>query len=340
VNRRLVIAIGVAVFALCVLLGALLRIGPDEVGVRTDNFGFSGRGIVRQDFGPGWHLNIPLFHTWNVFPARTRRLELSKDPRHRSVLGSEALLVQSSDGDRVMLDIDIFFRIKAGAAHQLLQDSGAGDGHVRVISSLARDRLRAVFGTLKTEQFYDAGARHQKSREALVLMRKALEPRFIEVVDVLNQDVEFEPKYEQKIKDKKLADQNVELDKAQMRAAIERAKVANVNIETARQVKLIEATAAAESGRIEAETRKYAAEKKGEADLYHDQLQAKGDLAIAQAEARVKQEKTRALTGSGGSNLAALEAVKNLKVESITFPTGGRDWFDVHEMATRLGARP
>jgi hypothetical protein len=340
VSRRLVIAICAAVFALCLLLGAVLRIGPDEVGVRTDNFGFAGRGIVQQDFGPGWHLNIPFVHTWNVFPARTRRLELSKDPRHRSALGSEALLVQSSDGDRVMLDIDIFFRIKTGSAHLLLQDAGAGDAHVRVIASLARDRLRAVFGTLKTEQFYDPVARYQKSREALALMRKALESRFIEVVDVLNQDVEFEPKYEQKIKDKKLADQNVELDKAQMRAAIERAKVANVNIETARQVKLIEATASAEAGRIEAEGRKYGAEKKGDADLYRDQLQAKGDLAIAQAEARVKQEKTRALMGSGGANLAALEAVKNLKVESITFPTAGRDWFDVHEMATRLGARP
>jgi regulator of protease activity HflC (stomatin/prohibitin superfamily) len=281
-----------------------------------------------------------LFHTWNVFPARIRRLELTKDPRHRSPLGSEALLVQSSDGDRVMLDIDIFFRIKAGAAHLLLQDAGPGDSHVRVISSLARDRLRAVFGTLKTEQFYDATARHQKSREALALMRKALESRFIEVVDVLNQDVEFEPKYEQKIKDKKLADQNVELDKAQMRAAVERAKVANVNIETVRQVKLIEAKAQADASRIEAEGRKYAAEKKGDADLYRDQLQAKGDLAIAQAEARVKQEKTRALAGSGGSNLAALEAVKNLKIESITFPTAGRDWFDVHEMARHLGARP
>ncbi|HEY3447678.1 MAG TPA: SPFH domain-containing protein [Myxococcales bacterium] len=335
-NRRLLFAVCGAVFLLALLLGGVVRIRPDEVGVRTDNF---GRGIVPQDFGPGWHLNVPLLHTWNVFPSRTRRLEMTKDPRRRSALGGEALLVQSSDGDRVMLDIDLFFRIKAGTAHLLLQDSGVGDGHVRVISSLARDRLRAVFGTLKTEQFYDPVARQQKCEEALGSMRRALEPRFIEIVEVLNQDVEFEPKYEQKIKDKKLADQNVELSKAQMRAAVERAKVANVTIETTRQVRLLEANAEAEAARVEATARKYAAEKKGEADLYRDQQQAKGDLLVAQAEARVKQEKTRALMGTGGSNLAALEAVKNLKVDSITFPTGGRDWFDVHEMAARLGAR-
>ena len=335
-NRRLLLALCAAVFALSLVLGGVVRIRPDEVGVRTDNF---GSGIVQTDFGPGWHLNVPLLHTWNVFPARTRRLEMTKDPRRRSTLGGEALLVQSSDGDRVMLDIDLFFRVQAGAAHLLLQDSGAGDGHVRVVSSLARDRLRTVFGTLKTEQFYDPAARQQKCEEALASMRKALEPRFIEIVEVLNQDVEFEPKYEQKIKDKKLADQNVELSKAQMRAAVERAKVASVTLDTTRQVKLIEANAEAEAGRLEAAGRKYAAEKKGEADLYRDQQQAKGDLLVAQAEARVKQEKTRALMGTGGSNLAALEAVKNLKVDSITFPTGNRDWFDVREMANRLGAR-
>ena len=335
-----VIALCAAVFVLFVVMFATIRIGPDEVGVRTDNFGFSGRGIVPEDFGPGWHLNVPLVFTWNVFPARIRRVEMTKDPRQRSSLGTEALLVQSSDGDRVMLDIDIFYRIKPGVAHRALQDSGVGDGHVRVLMSIARDKLRSVFGKLKTEQFYDPVARYAKSREALEEMRKMVEPRFIEVVDILNQDVEFEPKYEQKIKDKKLADQNVELSKAQLRAAAEKAKVATVNIETDRMVKVLQAQAEADAARVAAESNKYAAQKKGEANLYHDQLQAKGDLAIARAEAHIKQAKTQALMGSGGSNLAALEAVKNLKVDSIQFPTGGRDWFDVREMATRLGARP
>jgi regulator of protease activity HflC (stomatin/prohibitin superfamily) len=339
-KRTTIIGTAGTVFVLFLLMGATIRVGPDEVGVRTDNFGLSSRGIVQEDFGPGWHLNIPLVHSWNVFPARIRRVEMTKDPRQRSSLGTEALLVQSGDGDRVMLDIDILYRIKPGDAHRVLQDSGVGDGHVRVLMNIARDKLRSVFGKLKTEQFYDPVARYAKSREALEEVRSAVEPRSIEVVDILNQDVEFEPKYEQKIKDKKLADQNVELSKAQLRAAAEKAKVATVNIETERLVKVLQAQAEADAARVAAEANKYSAQKKGEANLYRDQLQAKGDLALARAEARIKQAKTQALMGSGGSNLAALEAVKNLKVDSVQFPTGGRDWFDVREMATRLGARP
>lgn len=337
---RVVIAVAVAVVVVVTLLTAHLRINPDEVGVRTDNLGFDERGIVQEDFGPGWHLNIPLVHTWTVFPARVRRVELTKDPRYRSAIGDEGLLVQSSDGDRVMLDLNIFYRIAPGEAHRLLQDSGAGDGHMRVLRALAKDRLRAVFGTLRTEQFYDPTARQAKTVEALESLRQALKPRFLEVVDLMLQDIEFEPKYEQKIRDKKLADQNGELNKAQARAAAESAIVAGVQLETDKKVKLSATLSEAGSAQIKAEAEKYAATARATADLYRDQLRAKGNLAIASAEAKVKRAKTEALGGSGGANLAALEAVSKLKIDSIAFPTGNSDWFDVRQMATRLGARP
>ena len=337
-NRRLVLALAAPAFFVTLVLGSLMRIGPHEVGVRTDNFG--GGGIVSRDFAPGWHLNLPLLHTWNVLPASVRRVEMTKDPRHRSALGSDALLVQSSDGDRVLLDVHVFYRIAPGAAHRLLQDSGSGDAHLSVLNSLAKDRLRTLFGALGTEQFYDPAAREERSRAALEELRAALAPRFLEPVAVLVQDVEFEPKYEQKIKDKKLADQNVELNKAQGRAAAERAKVAAIRLQTTREVQLIATRAEAEAARLRAEADKDAGASRAAADLYREQLAARGGLLLAQAEAKVKQAKTEALGGRGGANLVALEAAKNLKVDTISFPTTGSDWFDVREMATRLGARP
>ncbi len=331
----------VVAFLLALLVASMVRVGPDEVGVLTRNVGFGSQGgVVSEDFGPGWHLNVPMIHHWTILPARVRRVELTKDPRHRSPLGDDALLVQSSDGDRVIVDLEVFYRILPGHAHKLVQDSGVGDGHVRVLKSLARDSLRVVFGTLDTEQFYDPQARHEKSREAITELRAALAPRSLEVVDILVLDIEFEPKYEQKIKDKKLADQSGELNKAQARSAKERAVVAGIQLETTKQVKLIETTAEAESARIRAEAEKHAAQRRAEADLYRSQLTAKGNLAVARAEAKVKRAKTAALGGSGGANLAALEAVSKIKIDSIAFPTGGSDWFDVRTMATRLGARP
>ena len=329
----------VVVFLLALLAGSMVRINAYEVGVRTDNFGMGGRGVVAHDFGPGWHLRIPFMQKWNTFPAHIRRVEMTKDSRQRSALGTDALVVQSSDGDRVILDFNVFYRVKPGSAHRLLQDSGPGDGHVGVLKTIVSDRLRAVLGNLRTEQFYDADARQKMTLKALEAMREPLASRFLEVLDVQIQDVEFEPKYEQKIKEKKLADQRVELNKAQARAATERAKVAAIEIETTKEVKLIETRAEADAAKIKAEAEKYAAEKRSGADLYAEELRAKGNLAVARSEAKVKHAKSSALSGSGGANLAALEAVRNLKLDTISFPTGGRDWFDVHEMAIRLGAR-
>jgi len=320
---------------------SIIHIAPDQVGVKVNNFSiFSDKGIVAQDFGPGWHFGLPLLHKWNIFPSRVRRVEMTKDPRHRSLLGEDGLVVQSSDGDRVMLDLHIFYKIKNGSAYKVLQDSGSGDGHLSVLKSLAKDRLRAVFGTMGAEQFYDSATRDAKSKEALESLQAVLGPRSLEAVSIMIQDVEFEPKYEQKIKDKKLADQEGELNKAQARAAVEKAKVEVIKLETSKQVKLIETNAEAEFLRVKAEADKYVAKIKAEANLYRDELKAKGIMAQAQSEGQIKRSKTRALAGSGGSNLAALEAVSKLKVDSITFPTGGTDWFDIRQMANRFGAKP
>ena len=46
----------------------------------------------------------------------------------------------------------------------------------------------------------------------------------------------------------------------------------------------------------------------------------------------------KAVIGEGGRNLVALEAVKKLTVNDVTFPSVGYDWFNPYEMALRLGA--
>jgi regulator of protease activity HflC (stomatin/prohibitin superfamily) len=331
----------VALAALLIVRALLIRIGPTEVGVRTDNLALlGGRGVAEEDFGPGWHISVPIINTWNVFPARVRRVSLTTDTVHRGPNDTDALLVQSSDGDRVMLDIDLFFRVLPGSAHSLLLDSGPGDAHMALLMSLASDQLRVVYGTLRAEQFYDPVARGGKTEEALGALNGVLNPRFLEVVDVALRDIRFEPKYEQKIKDKKLADQNVELSKAQARSGAERAKVAAIELETTRQVELIKTQAEAEVARLRAEAAKYQAEKQGSGDVYKAEQAAEGTLALGRAEARVRRAKTSALTGSGGANYAALEAVGNLNLDTVQFPTSGGDWFDVQSMAKQLGARP
>ncbi len=339
-SRKFIIFTLSGVFLIALVAGSIVRVEPDQIGVRSNNFGlFGAKGLVRQDLAPGWHLNIPILHTTTVYPATIRKIELTKDLRQRSALGGEVLLVQSSDGDRVLMDVHVFFRIKPGNAHRLLEDSGPGDGHVHILKNLASEHLRAVFGKMRTEQFYDPVVRHEKTVLALASLSQAMEARFIEVIDIAVQDIEFEPKYEQKIREKKLADQNVELQKAEARVAAERFKVDAIKIETANSIALLQAETRAEIDRINAEANKEATTLRADSRLYAEQQRAQGQIAMAAASAQITQAKNEALAGSGGKNLAALEAVRNLKITSLTFPTAGRDWFDVEEMARRLGAR-
>jgi regulator of protease activity HflC (stomatin/prohibitin superfamily) len=266
-----------------VLLGTLvffsfIRIRPDEIGVCALNVG--SRGIVQEDFGPGIHLAIPFVHTWTRVPATIRRVELTQNPLLRTPgLGADALSVQSSDGDRVLVDLNLLYRVHPGDAHRLVQDTGPGDNHVTVLKNLAADRLRALFGELHTEEFYDARRRYEQSRTALEALRSALGPRFIDVVDVQVQDVAFDPKYDEKIKEKKLADQNAELSKSEALANKEKAHVNEILIQTETQKKVIVAKAAAEAANKAAEANKYGAETKGLADFYRSTQVAKGNLS-------------------------------------------------------------
>ena len=329
----------VVIVLLVLVRYSFVRVGPDEVGVRADNVG--QRGIVARDFGPGIHVGIPFFQTWSILPARVRKLEMTRNPLQRSALGKEQLTVQSSDGDRVNLDLNVMFQIQPGNAHRLLQDSGGDErAHAGLVLNLVSDRLRAVFGTLKTEEFYDADKRYAKSREALKALQAGLAPRFIDVVDLLIQDFEFEPKYEEKIKEKKLSDQKAELAKSETLANQEKAHKVEIEIETDKQKKVIAANAKREADTKKADAGRIASGTKAAADLYRSEQTAKGDFAKAHADAQVKQAKTEAMGAAGGSNFIALEAANNLNIGQIVLPTtASQIWFDVVEMAKKLGAR-
>ena len=326
-----------------VLLGTLvffsfIRIRPDEIGVCALNVG--KRGSVQEDYGPGIHLAIPFVHTWTRVPSTVRRVELTQDPRQRSPLGGDALSVQSSDGDRVLVDLNLLYRVHSGDAHRLVQDTGPGDNHVTVLKNLAADRLRAVFGELHTEEFYDSKRRYEQSRSALETLRAALGPRFIDVVDVQIQDVAFDPKYEEKIRDKKLADQNAELSKSEALANAENAHVNEIKIETENRKKKIVANAKRDADAALAAGKKDAMETMAGADFYRSQQVAKGNLAKAQAEAKVKAARNDAMGVPGGANYIALEAANALNIGSLVLPTSVNQlWFDVADMAKRLGAK-
>lgn len=329
------------------------RIGPEETGVRSVNLG-PNKGIVPKDFGPGYHRYLWPLDSWNRFPSAVQHMRFAPRPPGPVVDGivfAEALQVTSADGDRVTMHADVFYRIADEAAHQVLQDSGPGDRYVGVVQTLAQDATRVVFGRLQTEDFYHQERRESARAEGVTLLQKRLGMRGIELIDLLVESLEFDPNYEKLIKEKKIADQRVELEKALARAAAQEGLVARIRVETTAKVqqvarelqsRMIEINAETDLlvTRLEAEAERYAVERRAEADLHFDRQKARGQEAILRAEAEGTRRLNEALAGEGGGNLVALEAVRHLNLTEVTFPSLGVDWLNPHEMARRIGAEP
>lgn len=341
---------------LLILLSALIitgcaRIKPDEIGVRTLNLG-PGKGIVQKDYGPGYHRYLWPLDSWHRFPRTAQRIRFTRDAigiGEEVTQRFEPLIVTSADGDRVTIDAEVFFRVQDDAAHKVLQDSGPGERYREVVRTLSLDAARGLFGQLRTEEFYNPARREELRREAVTLLQERLSARGIELIDILLPKIQFDPNYENLIKQKKVADQRVELERSKALAAEERGKVDVIRTQTQSRIQTIEREAEAkitqirtetdmQIAAIKAESNKYSTQRRADADLYRSQREAEGQLMIRRAEAEGTQRMNEALSGEGGKNLAALEAVKNLQLTDVTFPSIGYEWFNPVNMAIRLGA--
>ena len=331
-----------------VLSTGCTRVKPDEIGVRTVNFG-KNKGVVEQDYQPGYHRYLWPLDVWHRFPSTVQRVRFAKGSSE--VLGQrdDPLQVTSADGDRVAVTAELVFRVADGAAHNVLKDSGPGERYSGVVRSLAQDSARVVFGRLKTEHFYDPQRREAARAEGVELLEARLRPRGMELVDFLVETMEFEPNYENLIRDKKIFDQRVELEKAKARAAAEKGKVSRIQAETTAKVQKIERENQSDILRIntesqvtvntiKAEANKYAASRRAEADLYAEQKKAEGQKLMFKAEAEGTLRLNAALSGDGSQNLVALEALQSMNLSEVTFPSAGFDWFNPREMARRIGA--
>lgn len=324
------------------------KINPDEIGVRTLNFG-SGKGVVAVDYAPGFHRAVWPLDSWHRFPRTIQRIQFLKESGSILNQNGGPLQLSSVDGDHVSLDAEVFFRILDGKAFVVLQDSGPGEQYKSLVRSLTVGAANSVFGQMKTEDFYNPKKREDSCLAINQSLQEKFKPRGLELVNFLVEKIEFDPKYESLIKQKKIADQQVELQLSKAKAAEEKGKVDKIEVETTVKIQQIQREAEAEImrlgtetdlkiARITAEAEKYVASRKADADLYKNQKVAEGMLLKKTAEADGTGRMNQALSGDGSENLTALEAARNLQLNEVTFPSLGIEWFNPTDMARRLGA--
>lgn len=320
-----------------------------SVGVRTQEYGILGKkGVVPKDFGPGWHRDLGPVDSWMVFDATVQTLEMTRDSGTGSRRVRDDVQVQSSDGYSVSVDVTVKYRIQEGKAHKVYQDTGSRGKYKTIVRNEAMNACMSVFGEMRTEDFYSPAERRRSAVEAHEKLATALQRRYVEVVDVLIRDVQFDPAYEDKIRRKKLADQEVELNKSAARAAEMRGKTEVIEADITKQLSIIAKEKEAALVRLQAQTDleiatikanadKYATQKKADADLVKAQKESDGHLLVKRAEAEGERLRNAAMTGVGGSVIVALEAARSLNLSDLTISTVETDLLDIDKMATKLG---
>jgi regulator of protease activity HflC (stomatin/prohibitin superfamily) len=347
-----------------------IKIELGQTGVRTQQYAFLGeKGVVSEDFGPGWHRNLPLLDTWNVFDATVQTTEFTTDQERQEtnkiyrslslitrnyldttpVGGPGQVELKSKDGYTVRLDVTVKYRIKPGEVHKLYQELGSQARYKGIVRDQVQQVIRGTFGTMRTEQFYDPEVRRLKVSETTKLLETELTANSIELIQILIRDIGFDPAYERKILDKKLADQDVELNKSRALAEEKRGQTNRIGAETEAKVNVIQEELKADQRTIKAETDKQiaqlnadarlaAAKLKADANLYKAELQAKGTLLEKEASAEGERLKATALNTPGGANFVAYELVKQLNLGDITVSTQNNDFLDVESVIGKVGA--
>lgn len=296
---------------------------PNEYGIKEVQIGVH-KGIQEKVYGPGLAFVMPFgFQKIHRLPQNVQVLELAevsgKGVRAAayeggSVYYDSAAKIQTSDGFYVDLDVTILYRIvdpykvvtKLGPGTQFLHQG---------ILPKAEPILKQALGELTTEEFYDSPLRVEKAELARELLDAEMQPKGIQVDQVLVRYFKYSAAIQQNIEDKKLQDQLVFTNQSKRKAAVEEQNLNRVSKEGEMQV-----TITLEEGEA------YRVKKEAEKELYVRKKRAEADLLIQLAEAERTRLRNEAMQVLGADRLVAMRMTKVLEgLEVIVLPSGGQD---------------
>lgn len=293
--------------------------GSTEVGIRVNKIGvLESQGVVAQPYPPGaTYFFPPVINDWYVYDTALQNLVMTRDHRTGDRTGDDALRFKTVDGNDISVDVTVAWSIDPTKVDYLVQFVGADTQTVRerLVRPVSRTVVRDVLNELPSEKYYDANTRFEKAEQAAAVLNYYLNNEGVIVQQVLLGEHKFNDRYEQIIRDKKVAEQDASRLRSETEAAREQMRGA---LEVAKG----DVSKAIEEARGEAEKREIMAD----AIFYERERQAQAILTERQSRAEGIAEQAKAMAGSGGRNLVKLAVAEALKGKTILFvPTGGMD---------------
>jgi hypothetical protein len=343
------ISIVLAIIVIVVIVRfMIIRVPMDQIGVKTAVWGLN-RGVVQKDYKPGWHRYIRKTATWDLYDATVQTFNFTREARTPDgKIESRELPIRTVDDYNVTVDVIIKFQIQRGKAHKIREEIGPGDRYKVFIASDIREISRNVLGKMTEKDLYNPDQKRRRAEEAKQLLAVAFENRHINIIDFLILDMRFDPQLERKIKNVKLAELDEVLNISKERAVNQRGITQTIDATTEAlaekiqsnkdgQIVSLNAEMVTKVTEILADANKFLIEKKAEGNLYKEERRAAGELLIARAKAEGERLRRKAMTGTGGDLIVALEAARNINLDDVVVSTQDIDLLDIEKMITKLG---
>jgi regulator of protease activity HflC (stomatin/prohibitin superfamily) len=302
------------------------RVSGTEVGIKVNNV----TGEITVIAESGTNIYNGLLNSFHLLDMTVQRLEMVSQTGRGQRSGRDDLRIKTVDGSDVFLDLTINYQLRRDMVEEIVTTSGLEDAYkYKWVRDYSRSVCRNVFGEMTTEEFYDASVRNVKAQKAMTELNLLLKPYGIEISSVIAEKFSFHKEYEERIRAKKLADQEVEEQISKANAArqkqifrvVEATKKKEVVIAsyTGEMEKLIvEANANAERDVRQAEAYVIDTQLGADATYYQRDKNAQAIWVKAKAEGEALTAMAEAYAGVGGINLIKRAYASKIGTMQIT----------------------
>lgn len=317
-----IVVLTVLVLAIAVMRHGFTHVHETEVGVLADNLRTPPLNLVLKE-RVGYHFFVPYLANFYVLDKTIQELSLMWDQGPGKRSGQDVKL-KTSDGSDVSLDITVNYKLIPSRAVDVIQHIGINMRLVApLVESYTRHACLDAFGRLATEDIYDATKRNEMAQAVLKQLNEELAPQGVEVIVVRPGEFRFYQEYEAIIKEKKLADEQVEEQQAQAKRVLQeqerqliqghkKSETRMATVEGENANRLIQAKTDHDKVQREAEGQSHFTMVAADTALYSVTQQAAGRKATLLAEAHGMEELRKAMEGAGGAAMVELEYAKHL----------------------------
>jgi len=347
----------VCLFALCACDTGLKQMGPTEYGVIfrklppaigggvSSSVKLPGQLVVIYPWDSLYKFDTAVQDvTWGVSPGVSDvggEVEALKKAQSMNSLAPSSpgyLNTRASDGNEVALAVTVRYKVTTDPDRlvHMIENVLTSDEEVHeMVVSVARADIRTYMNQLKTAEFLDKDARYKAVDAAKRAMQERLNPYGIEIQGVNLNDFRFERVMPDGSVDTSYQDRLKEIQK--LREDTEREKQRIETVIAKKGQELNEAQAIVNRQVAEAEGTLNQSKFRGDSYYQSKQNEAKGILALGQAEVKGLIEKVNALNGAGGHEILKLELAKQLlknDPQFIVMEQGANQGLDVKRTDT------